>query len=312
MFGVPGCTKPDPPRDHIVGLPADSDDVVVIDAGHVAVLRGASQKAIGILALQDASTVAQFAVPDQTRSLAFAGTNALVDVIPGAHAMVELRSLGGALQAHVTLPHPILSVAGIDATRALVLVAGRPAHVAQVDFTAGRVTSNVVAPAGAVTLAALASGPDSSLLVGTVKGDLYERIAGATTWQHLPVNGTEPAYSFSGSAMYAFQQVAGSKVVAVISRTYQLPVRLFPVSLDAMWMRAVDDGTLALFERTATAANVRLIACSSRLLAVDPIQKRSRFFGGGAPWQVLGFATPDPTLTEAPIPESTAGLGGGC
>jgi hypothetical protein len=312
MFGVAGCTKPAAPRDHIVALPADADDVVVVDANHLAVLRGTSQKAITILTLQDGSMAALFAVPDQTRSLAFAGPNALVDVLPGAHATLELRSLGGGLQTHVSLPHPILSVAGIDATRALVLVAGRPPHVAQVDFNVGRITSSVAAPAGAVTLAALASGLDSSLLVGTVNGDLYERIAGATTWQHLPVNGTQPAYSFSGSAMYAFQSVAGSKVVAVIAREYQLPVRLFAVSLDAMWMRAVDDGTVAIFERTPTAANVRLIACSSRLLAVDPIQKRSRFFGGGAPWQLLGFATPDPTLTQAPIPESTAGLGGGC
>ncbi len=166
MFGVAGCTKPAAPRDHIVALPADADDVVVVDANHLAVLRGTSQKAITILTLQDGSMAALFAVPDQTRSLAFAGPNALVDVLPGAHATLELRSLGGGLQTHVSLPHPILSVAGIDATRAVVLVAGRPPHVAQVDFNVGRITSSVAAPAGAVTLAALASGPDQFVARG--------------------------------------------------------------------------------------------------------------------------------------------------
>ncbi len=312
LLGAWGCTKSDPPQDDILALPADTTDIAPLDADRVAILRGDREKAVSVVSVHG-ETLAQFEVPPQTIALGYAGPDAVLDVIGGPHGVVELRGVGGGTEASIPVHGRVVAVAGIDAKRAFALIDGRPQTIDQLDFNTSRIVGKTVAPRDARSLAALPSGPDSSLLVGTSAAQIYERIPGATNWQRLPLPGTNPAYSFSGSAIYAFQTVGATKAVAVVVRPYLLQVRLFPVSFDAVNMRATDDGTLVIYERTAKAANMRLVPCGSPLLAVEPLQKRNRFFGGGAPWQLLGHAGPDPASLQAtPLPEPTAGISAGC
>jgi hypothetical protein len=87
---------------------------------------------------------------------------------------------------------------------------------------------------------------------------------------------------------------------------------LIPVALDARRMTTADDGSLLIFERAGSVANARFIPCRSPLLAIEPRIKHSKFFGGGAPWQLLGVATPDPDASEAPQPDATGSKRAGC
>jgi hypothetical protein len=149
--------------------------------------------------------------------------------------------------------------------------------------------------------------------VGLLVGDSDARLSllkpAARAWSSLRVPGTQPAFSPAGDAIYAFQRVASSRVIAVIALPPGLQVRIFPVSLEAVRMSAAPDGTLAIFERSAKTADVRFIACSSRLLAVAPRYKHGTFFGGGVPWQLVGLATPDPQETEWPTPSGGVEMG---
>jgi hypothetical protein len=184
------------------------------------------------------------------------------------------------------------------------LTGGPKLSVARVDLASRRTDQKIAAPSGSTDLAAF-RGFGTWLAVSGQAAPLSYRAPSDTRWKPLFTSGTKPAFSMTGNAVYAFQQVQRSRMVSVIAMPFRLQVRLFPVSIGAVHMTTLPDGTLAIFERSLHTADVRFIACSSPLLAVEPRYKHGKFFGGGIPWQLLGLATPEPADTDPPAPAST-------
>ena len=298
----------------MVPLQAEAMDAVAVDPAHLAVLLGRNEeRAVRIVSSRTGDSTAEFPVAAGAEQLGYAGAQSLLDSAAGPAGVVEIRSPAGAVTSTVKLGAPILALAGADERHAFALVGGRSPRVVEIDLTSARVAGAVEPPAGTVSLAAHASGPEASLVAGTRDGGIYLRLAGAPTWDRIAVDGNAPVFSLSGSAIYAFQTVGDSKGVAVIQLPSQLQVRLFPVSLDARRMFGIDDGTLGIFEQSGKAANVRLISCASPMLAVEARSKHSKFsFGDGQQWSLLGLATPDPDETQAPRPDSTGAAYAGC
>jgi hypothetical protein len=296
----------------IVPLPPDAIDVAVVNADSLAVLIGSSAKAFVVVSRRDGTPRANFAALPQTIALGFAGPDQFVDLLQDSPtSTVEVRSLGGEVQTSVSVQGKALSLAAQTEGLAYVLVAGSPPHIVNVDLKKGQLSGSIPAPTGAVSLSTGAPGPVTPFLVGTPDGSVFERIAGATEWRRLAITGANPTYSASGAAIYTLRRIGGSLLVAVSDVRSQLQVRLIPVALDASSMTTTDDGSLVLLERAARSANARFVPCGSPLLAIEPRFKAGKFFGGGAPWQLLGLATPDPSVVETPQPGPTS-INAGC
>jgi hypothetical protein len=308
-----GCSKKAPQAQSIVPLPPNAIDVAVLDAERLAVLIGSTSKAVMVVSRRDGATKANFAAPPQTVSLGRAGPNEFLSVMnERATSTLEVRSLGGELQRSVELPGRALSLAPQNGTLAYVLVSGSPPLIVDVDLIKAQLSGTVAAPPGAVSLSTGAPGPITPFLVGTADGSVYERIAGGTRWRRLEISGESPVYSASGAAIYTLHRIGDSRLVAITDGQSQLQVRLIPVALDTLGMKTSGDGALLVFEKTAKSANARFIPCGSPLLAIEPRFKRGKFFGGGAPWQLLGLATPDPGATGTPEPTATDSAEAGC
>lgn len=297
----------------IVPLPANAIDVAVLDAERLAVLIGSTSKAVVVLSRRDGRAQANLAAPPQAVALGRAGPDEFVDLLDdGANGTLEIRSIGGEVQRSVRIPGRALGLVPQNATLAYVLVSGSPPHIVDVDLARGLLSGSVPAPPGAVTLSTGAPGPVTPFLVGTADGSIFERIAGGTRWRRLAITGEDPVYSATGAAIYTLQRIAGSRLVAIADSRSQLQVRLIPVALDTRAMTTTDDGSLVVLERAPKSANVRFIPCGSPLLAIDPRFKAGKFFGGGAPWQLLGLATPDRSMEGTPEPAATGPAVTGC
>jgi hypothetical protein len=308
-----GCSSKAPPAQSIVPLPPSAIDVAVLDAHRLAVLIGSTSKAVVVLSRRDGSSQANLAASPQAVFLGRAGPDQFVDLLDdGANSTLQVRSLGGEVQRSVRIPGRALSLAPQNGTLAYVLVSGSPPHIVDVDLARGLLSGSVAAPPGAVTLSTGAPGPVTPFLVGTANGSVFERIAGGTQWRRLAITGEDPVYSASGAAIYTLRRIGDSRLVAITDGRSQLQVRLIPVALDTSAMTTSDDGALVVLERTPKSANARFIPCGSPLLAIEPRFKAGKFFGGGAPWQLLGLATPDPSMEGTPEPSATGSAETGC